>query len=173
MKRFTGIAVLTIFVALAGQNSIAQSYKFGHVNSDELVQALPDYDSAKVKLEKFQKELVNYLDLMSVEYNNKQDAYNKEAKNLTDLIRKTKETELQDLGRKIQEFQTSAQQQMQDKQVEFFQPVYARVDKAVKDVGKENGFLYIFDVAKGALLYFDESKSTNVLPLCRAKLGLK
>jgi outer membrane protein len=173
MKRFTGIAVLTIFVALAGQNSIAQTFKFGHVNSDELIQALPDFDTAKIKLEKFQKELVNYLDLMSVEYNNKQEAYNKDSKNLTDLIRKTKETELQDLGRKIQEFQTNAQQQMQDKQVEFFQPVYAKVDKAVKDVGKENGFLYIFDVAKGALLYFDESKSTNVMPLCRAKLGLK
>jgi outer membrane protein len=173
MKRFTGIAVLIIFVALAGQNSMAQSFKFGHMNSDELVQALPDFDSANVKLEKFRKELVNYLELMSVEYNNKQEAYNKDSKNLTDLIRKTKETELQDLGRKIQEFQTNAQTQMQDKQVEFFQPVYARVDKAVKDVGKENGFLYIFDVAKGALLYFDESKSTNVMPLCRAKLGLK
>jgi outer membrane protein len=120
MKRFTGIAVLIIFVALAGQNSMAQTFKFGHVNSDELIQALPDFDSAKVKLEKFQKELVNYLELMSVEYNNKQDAYNKDSKNLTDLIRKTKETELQDLGRKIQEFQTNAQTQMQDKQVEFF-----------------------------------------------------
>ncbi len=173
MKRFTVIAVLIGLVVLTGQNSMAQTYKFGHVNSDELIQALPDFDSAKVKLEKFQKELVNYLDLMSVEYNNKQEAYNKDSKTLTELVRKTKETELQDLGRKIQEFQTNAQTQMQDKQVEFFQPVYARVDKAVKDVGKENGFLYIFDVAKGALLYFDESKSTNVMPLCRAKLGLK
>jgi outer membrane protein len=173
MKRFTGIAVLIVLVVFAGQNSMAQSFKFGHVNSDELVQALPDFDSANVKLEKFRKELVNYLELMSVEYNNKQEAYNKDSKNLTDLIRKTKETELQDLGRKIQEFQTNAQTQMQDKQVEFFQPVYARVDNAVKDVGKENGFLYIFDIAKGALLYFDESKSTNVMPLCRAKLGLK
>jgi outer membrane protein len=173
MKRFIGIAALTIFVTLAGQNSMAQSYKFGHVNSDELIQALPDFDSANVKLEKFRKELINYLELMSVELNNKNDAYNKESKTLTDLVKKTKEQELVDLNRKIQEFQTNAQQQLQDKQVEFFQPVYAKVDKAVKDVGKENGFLYIFDIAKGALLYFDETKSTNVMPLCRAKLGLK
>ena len=173
MKRFIGIAALTIFVAFAGQNSMAQSFKFGHVNSDELIQALPEYDSANVRLEKFRKELVNYLELMSVEFQNKNDAYSKESKNLTDLVKKTKETELVDLQRKIQEFQTNAQQQMQDKNVEFFKPVYERVDKAVKDVGKENGFLYIFDVAKGALLYFDETKSTNVMPLCRAKLGLK
>jgi outer membrane protein len=173
MKRFIGIAVLTIIVAFAGQNSMAQSFKFGHVNSEELIQALPEYDSATVKLEKYRKDLINYLELMSVELNNKNEAYNKESKNLTDLVRKTKETELVDLNRKIQEFQTNAQQQMQDKQVEFYQPVYAKVDKAVKDVGKENGFVYIFDIAKGALLYFDETKSTNVMTLCRAKLGLK
>jgi outer membrane protein len=173
MKRFIGIAALIILVAVAGQNSMAQSFKFGHVNSDELIQALPEFDSANVRLEKFRKELINYLELMSVELNNKNEAYNKDSKNLTDLVRKTKETELVDLQRKIQEFQTNAQQQMQDKQVEFFKPVYERVDKAVKDVGKENGFLYIFDIAKGALLYFDETKSTNVMPLCRAKLGLK
>jgi outer membrane protein len=173
MKRFIGIALLTISVAFVGQNLMAQNFKFAHVNSDELIQALPEYDSAKVKLTKFQKELENYLELMSVELNNKSEAYQKDSKNLTDLVRKTKEAELVDLNRKIQEFQTNANTQMQEKQLEFFQPVYVRVDKAVKDVGKENGFVYIFDIAKGALLYFDETKSTNVMPLCRAKLGLK
>jgi outer membrane protein len=57
--------------------------------------------------------------------------------------------------------------------MELFQPVYAKVDKAIKDVGKENGFTYVFDVAKGSLLFFDETKSTNVMPLAKAKLGLK
>jgi len=173
MKRFIGIAALTIFVSLAGHNAMAQTFKFGHVNSDQLIQALPEYDSANVKLKKFQQELINALELMSVELNNKSDAYNKESKNLTDLVKKTKEQELVDMNKRIQDFQTNAQQQLQDKQVEFFQPVYAKVDKAIKDVGKENGFLYIFDVAKGALLYFDETKSTNVMALAKAKLGLK
>jgi outer membrane protein len=173
MKRFIGIAALTIFVSLAGHNAMAQTFKFGHINSDQLMQALPEFDSANVKLEKFRKELINALELMSVELNNKNEAYNKESKNLTDLVKKTKEQELVDMNKRIQDFQTNAQQQLQDKQVEYLQPVYAKVDKAIKDVGKENGFLYIFDVAKGALLYFDETKSTNVLALAKAKLGLK
>lgn len=173
MKRFIGITALTIIIAIAGQSAMAQTFKFGHINSDELIQALPEFDSANVKLEKYRKELVNYLELMGVELNNKNDAYNKESKNLTDLVKQTKEQELIDMNRKIQEFQTSAQQKLQDKQVELFQPVYAKVDKAIKDVGKENGFTYVFDVAKGSLLYFDETKSTNVMALTKAKLGLK
>ena len=111
--------------------------------------------------------------LMSVELNTKNEAYQKDSKNLSDIVKQTKEQELIDMNRRIQDFQTNAQTQFQDKQAELFQPIMAKVDKAIKDVGKENGFLYVFDVAKGALLYFDETKSTNVMPLAKAKLGLK
>jgi outer membrane protein len=173
MKRFIGIAVIAILMVGVGQIASAQSLKFGHVNSDELIQALPEYDSATVKLEKFRKELQNALELMTVELNNKYETYNKESKNLTELIKQTKEQELTDMQRRIQEFQAGAQQKLQDKQMELFQPIYTKVDKAIKEVGKENGFIYLFDVAKGQLLYYDDTKSTNVMPLAKAKLGLK
>ena len=173
MKRVIGIAALTIIMAFAGKSLMAQNFKFGHVNSEELIQAMPEFDTAQVKLEKFRKDLVNALDLMSVELNTKNDAYQKESKNLSDIVKQTKEQELFDMNKRIQEFQANAQTQLQEKQTELFQPVYAKVDKAVKDVGKENGFTYVFDIAKGALLYFDESKSANIMPLAKAKLGLK
>lgn len=168
MKRIIGIAALVIFVASAAQS---QNLKFGHIDSDELIQALPEFDSANAQLETFRQELINTLELMSVELNNKSDAYNKESKNLTDLVRQTKEQELVDLNRRIQDFQTNAQEQLQNKQIELFQPIYTKVEKAIRDVGKENGFIYIFNV--GTLLYFDESKSVDVLPMAKTKLGLK
>ena len=173
MKRFVTIAALIVVVAFAGKNAMAQSFKFGHINSDELIQTMPEYDSATVKLEKFRKELVNALELMGVELNNKNEAYQKESKNLSDIVKQTKEQELVDMQKRIQDFQNNAQTQLQNKQTEVFQPIYAKVDKAIKDVGKENGFFYVFDVAKGALLYFDETKSVNVMPLVKTKLGLK
>ena len=173
MRRFISIAALMIVIALVGQSAKAQSFKFGHINSDELIQSMPEYDSATVKLEKFRKELVNALELMTVELNTKNDSYQKESKTLSDIVKQTKEQELMDMQKRIQDFQTNAQTQLQNKQTEVFQPIYTKVDKAIKDVGKENGFFYVFDVAKGALLYFDEAKSVNVMPLVKTKLGLK
>jgi outer membrane protein len=173
MKRFLGIAAIALMAVFAGPNVMAQSFKFGHINSDDLIKAMPEYDSATVKLEKTRKELVNALDIMQVELKNKADAYNKEAKNLTDLVKQTKEQELQDMQTRIQEFQTNAQTQLQDQQVSVFQPIYNKADKAIKDVGKEGGFTYIFDVSKGQVLYFDETKSTNIIALVKTKLGLK
>jgi outer membrane protein len=175
MRRFISITALMIVIALAGQSAKAQSFKFGHINSDELIQSMPEYDSATVKLEKFRKDLVNALELMTVELNTKNDAYQKESKNLSDIVKQTKEQELIDMNKRIQDFQTNAQTQLQNKQSEVFQPIVAKVDKAIKDIGKENGFLYVFDISpsKAALLYFDETKSINVMPLVKTKLGLK
>ena len=174
MKRITGIAVLLFLIILGSRTASAQTVKFGHINSDELIQALPEFDSANVKLEKFRKDLINALELMTVELNNKSETYNKESKNYTDIVKQTKEQELVDMNRRIQEFQNNAQQQLQEKQGELFQPIMAKVDKAIKDVGKENGFVYVFSIGQGSsLLYFDDSKSTNVMPLVKAKLGLK
>ena len=173
MKKYLGIAALCILLILPGFRSQAQTFKFGHINSDELLQALPEFDTAQAKLEKFRKELLNAIEMMSVEFNNKSDQYQKESKNYSDIVKQTKEQELVDMQRRIQETQTNAQTQFQDKQNQLFQPIYQKVDKAIKDVGKENGFTYVFDVSKGSLLYFDETKSTNLLPLAKAKLGIK
>ena len=98
----------------------------------------------------------------------------RKVKILSELVRQTKEQELVDMNRRIQEFQTNAQQQLQEKQAALFQPIMAKVDKAIKDVGKENGFIYIFTVGQGSsLVYFDETKSTNIMVLAKAKLGIK
>lgn len=173
MKRFVEILTLIILVTLTGQKAEAQSFKFGHINTDELIRAMPEYDSAMAKLEKTRKELVNTLELMTVELNNKAETYNKESKTLTEIVRQTKEQELTDLQTRIQNFQTQAQTTLQEQQATLTQPIFSKVDKAIKDIGKEGGFIYIFDVSKGQVLYFDEARSTNILASVKTKLGLK
>jgi outer membrane protein len=173
MKRFIGISVLVIMVIFVGQNALAQNLKFGHINRTELIQAMPEFDSARVTLEKLNTELQNTAELLQVELNNKYETYLKESKNLTDLVRQTKEQELQDAQKRLTDFQTNAQNQIQEMQVKLFTPVTEKADKAIKDVGKENGYIYIFDLSQNQIIYFDETKSTNVMQLVKNKLGLK
>jgi outer membrane protein len=173
MKRFIGISVLVIMVIFVGQNALAQNLKFGHINRTELIQAMPDFDSARVKLEKLNTELQNTAELLQVELNNKYETYLKESKNLTDLVRQTKEQELQDAQKRLTDFQTNAQTQIQEMQVKLFTPVTEKADKAIRDIGKENGYIYVFDLSQNQIVYFDETKSTNVMQLVKTKLGLK
>jgi outer membrane protein len=173
MKKFISIAALTLAVMFAGQSAFAQNLKFAHINRNELIQAMPEFDSARVTLEKLNTELTNAAELLQVELNNKYEAYLKDGKNLTDLVRQTKEQELQDYQRRLTEFQTNAQTQMQEKQVALFTPITEKADKAIKEVGKSNGFIYVFDLSQPQIVYFDDTKSTDIMPLAKAKLGLK
>jgi outer membrane protein len=173
MKRFLGIMAIVLVAVFAGQKTMAQNFKFAHINSDDLIKSMPEFDSASVKLERQKKELQNNLESMSVELSNKADAYSKEMKNLTDLVRQSKEQELQDIQARIQAFQTNSQTTLQESWTALVQPIFARVDKAIKEVGKEGGYIYIFDSKPGQILYFDDTKSTNILAPVKAKLGLK
>ena len=166
--RFSIIAI----ILLIGTTAVAQSFKFGHINSQELLQLMPERDSAQAVLETYAQQLENQLETMQVEYNNKVQNYLNEQENYTDLIRQTKEQELNDLNERIQGFQATAQQDLRRKESELIQPIITKAQNAVKAVGKENGFTYIFDIATGSVIYFSE-KSEDVLPLVKRKLGIE
>ncbi len=163
--------MLGIILIIAGQNLGAQNIKFGYINKDELLKALPDYDSAAVKLEKFRSELVNQLSSMQNDYNVKTTALNNGNSSLSDVIRKSREEELKALNNRIQLFQVKANQLINDKNIELIQPVIAKADKAIRDVAREQGITLVFDAS--VLYYYDEKRSVNMLPLIKTKLGLK
>lgn len=173
MKRFIGIFALVVMVTFLGQNALAQNLKFGHINRTELIQAMPEFDSARVTIEKLNTELQNTAELLQVELNNKYETYLKESKNLTELVRQTKEQELNDAQKRLTDFQTNAQTTLQEKQVALFTPITEKADKAIKEVGKANGFIYIFDLSGQVIAYFDETKSVNIMTLTKTNLGLK
>jgi len=175
MKKISLIIVASVLFGLAEQKLNAQELKFGHIDTQALIQALPEYDTAVARLERLGRELNNTYELMQVEFNNKYLAYEKEAENLLEIVRQSRSQELADLNRRMQEFQQTAGQQYQTRQGELFQPIMEKVDKAIRDVGRENGFIYIFTVGEqgSSLVYFDETKSVDIMSLAKAKLGIR
>lgn len=165
-----GILLFAVLVFTA-QDGFAQSFKTGHINRDEIIMTMPDYDSAMKKYNAFGQELTNALELMQVEYNNKLDQYVKDSKNLTDLVKANKEQELADMQNRINNFQQQAQVQLQDKQAELLNPIIEKATNAINAVAKEGGYIYIYDVR--TLVYVDTVKSTDIGPLVKTKLGTK
>ena len=170
MKKVFGILLFAALVFTA-QDGIAQSFKSGHINRDDIIMAMPDYDTAMKNYNAYGQELTNALELMQVEYNNKLDQYVKESKNLTDLVKANKEQELADMQTRINNFQQQAQTLLQEKQAELLNPIIEKATKAINDVSKEGGYIYIYDVR--TLVYVDTVKSTDIGPLVKTKLGIK
>ena len=175
MKRTINLSGMLILVLILGTSATAigqNAYKFGHINSQDLMAIMPERDSAQAVLESFALKLEDQLDAMQVEYNKKLQEYLAERDNLTELIKQAKEQDLNDLQTRIQGFQTSAQQEMQKRQGELMQPIVEKAQNAIQSVARENGFIYVFDVSVGSLVYFSE-ESVDILPLVKVNLGIQ
>jgi len=170
MKKVFGI-LLSAVLFFTAQDGFAQSFKTGHINRDDIIMGMPDYDSAMKKYNAFGQELTNALELMQVELNNKYDQFTKEEKNLTDLVKANKAQEITDMQTRINNFQQQAQVQLQEKQAELLNPIIEKANNAINAVAKEGGYIYIYDVR--TLVYVDTVKSTDIGPLVKTKLGIK
>lgn len=145
------------------------SQKYGHVNAQEIMAAMPGIDSIRIKLEAYQTEIQETYNTMVSEYQAKKDKFDHEVGTMSNSVRQYKEKELSDLEGRIMEFQQGVQEDLQDKQIELMQPFQEKIMQAIKDVAKENGYAYIFDVS--VLLYSDGGEDVNAL--VKKKLGIK
>ena len=166
------LALLFVAVFAFGASAYAQkTAKFGHINSSDLMQIMPGKDSAQTAFQAEVTELEAALTAMQEELQKKYTDYQERKSQMTELIRSTKEQELNDLNQRIQTYQQNAQQKLQEKEKELLQPIIDRAKQAISDVAKENGYSYIFDTSAGTLLY--QPESDDIMPLVKKKLGLK
>jgi outer membrane protein len=170
MKK-TLIAIIACLLAFGGTAMAQKTVKLGHINSNDLMQIMPGRDSAQTVLQAEVQELETTLKTMQSEMEKRYNEYMENQSGWTELIRNTKQREIQDMGARIQEFQENAQKQLQQREQELLKPIIDRAKKAIEDVAAEGGYSYIFDSGVSALLYSPESD--DIMPLVKKKLGLK
>ncbi len=167
----TILAVVLIF----GVNDVKaqkNELKFGHINTQELLSLMPERDSAYQELKEYSQMLQQEMEAMQVEYNKKVQAYLEKKETYSDLVRQSKEAELQEIQRRVQEFQATAQKDYSQKESEILQPIMKKAEDAIKSVGENNGFTYIFDISTGTVV-FKSAQSVDVLPLVKEELGIQ
>ena len=152
------IKVFVLVALTLAAMSVSAQVKLGHIETQKLIQAMPEWTAAQKNSlrEQFQTKLAEYSEKM---------------KTYSEAMRATTEEELQGLQQRIQRFQETAMAQLEKTQNDLMQPVMEKALNAIKEVGKENGFTYIFDMNAG-ILYAAEN-SQDVLPLVKKKLGLQ
>jgi len=150
------IAVLFLSTGIAGAQQ-----KIGHVNSNEIIQAMPEFKTAQTEFENLQKTKEGELQQMGNEHDKKlMEAQNLQRnrseanKDSIDAQLQKLGTELQEIQRRIQEVQQVAQQELQTKQDELFTPIFQKANTAVQSVAKEKGYAYVFDIANSGIPYF-------------------
>jgi outer membrane protein len=146
--------------------------KFGHVNSQEIIQAMPEFTKARTDIEALAKQYDADLKSMQDEIQKKAEALEKEQASLPANIKQRRETELQEMYQKYQQSAQDNQQALAKEQNEKMQAITTKVVEAIKQVGQAGNYVYIMDMASG-IPYISTTLSTDVTAEVKAKLGLK
>jgi len=164
MKKLTLILTICIFCI-----PFTFAQKYGHVNSNDVMLAMPGIDSVQMKLVDFQKELSIIYENMVNEWQTKKEKFDKEAGTMSSAVRKLREDEIRSIENRIYEFQSTVDQDIEEEQVRLIAPFQEKVQNAINDVAAEHKFAYIFDTR--ILLYYDGGD--DVTPLVKKKLGIR
>ncbi len=159
-----------VLFAMSFSSMAQKAPKMGHINSNDLLTIMPERDSAEAQLKMFAQELELQLTKMSSEYEKKYTDYQANVSVMNEVVRASKEEEIVELQKRIQDFQQKAQQSLQQKEGALMEPLVEKAKTAIKDVAKENGYTYVFDSSVGALIHYPETD--DLLPLVKKKLGL-
>lgn len=162
--------ILIMAAAVLALSASAQNLKFAHVNFNELVMLMPEADAARSQMEASQKEAQETYQTMIEEYQTKAQKFQQNQATWTAAIKESKQKELTDISNRIQEFDQSIQQELQQQQNELMAPIQQKAIEVVNNLAKAGGYIYVFE--RGSLLYIDEAQSTDLTKAARKALNI-
>ena len=171
MKRL--FRVMFLGVALFVMSGMAQAQvKIAHVNTAEILDAMPDKAKAEKDLEKYYGELQSQLETMAKEYQAKMQDYEANQATMSNLVKQSKEKEIIDIQNRIQQFQANAEGEFEKKRAELLSPILEKIQNAINSVGKEKGYTYVLDLATGAAVFVGDD-AVDATKDVKGKLGIK
>lgn len=167
MKKIFFAFVLSAFALSA----FAQ--KVGHVNTGILLEGMSEVKAADTALETLQKQLVSKGEGMVKAFQTEYQAIVAQvnAGKLTPKQQQDQQAILQKKQQEIQAYEQKVQNDVLKKREELLKPILDKVDQAIKEVGKEGSFLFIFDTAIPNVILFADDP-LDVTDRVKTKLGI-
>jgi len=148
--------LLLILLVLIPLKSSSQK-KIGHVNSQALLDTMPEMQIAKSKIDSIGKAYNKQLQQLQQRY---EIAYNEGDDD------EAKRVEL-----RLYTFKNAVDSEIEAKSEVLFKPIRDKVKKAIQDVAAEEGYDLILDNAYDAIVVYG-SKKSDITEAVQKKLGL-
>lgn len=167
MKKF--VTIVLISVGLFGFSNIVNAQKIGYISADEVIQLMPEAATVQSQLDEYQQSLYKNADDQKTALNDAVQKFYKDSAAMSPSLKEVKRTDLQKQVQDLSGMDQKIQNQFEQKRQELSLPIQKKLQGAIEDVAKENGYTYIFP--REALIYMPPT--SDIGPLVRKKLGLK
>ncbi|MBS5612964.1 OmpH family outer membrane protein [Hoylesella buccalis] len=160
--------LILMLMLFAPMSMFAQ--KFGHLNSQQVMNDMPEFVKARGEIEATAKQYENDLKAMQDELQRKAEEYEKTKSTMNATKQKETEEELMKLNEKIRTAYNDNSQALQKAQQEKMQPITAKLVNAIQAVGKAGNYVYIMDITSG-IPYISQTLSEDVTAKVKAELA--
>jgi len=134
-------------IALLGIQTVNAQAKTAHVDVNELMTKMPAVLDAQNQLKKLSDTYTAEYKTMVEEYQGKLKKYDAEASTVTDAVNQTRQQEVQDMAKRISDYQETAQKDLQKKESDLMKPITDKVKASIQKVGKAKGYQYVINAA--------------------------
>lgn len=170
MKR---LLFIVAFVCLSGASAFAQ--RFAYVDSEYVLEHIPEYVSAQKQLDALSKQWQTQVDARLKEVENMYKSYQADLALLTPQVRRERENAIVQKEKAAKEFQREKfgfEGDLYQQRIKLIQPVQERVARAIEAVAESNQLDMILDKNSEVILLYASprlDKSNEVI----TRLGYK
>jgi outer membrane protein len=155
------VIIAASLMLLALSAAASAQMKIGYVNSEAIMQQIPEAQDAQKQLDAMVADWQGEITKMQGEIQRRFEDYDRKKLIMSDKRRAEVEKEMQELDRSMVDFRTrkfGTNGELFTKQNELMKPIQDKVFKAIKDVADEEGYDYVFDKGSSTLLMYANEK---------------
>jgi len=153
--------------------SVSNAQMVGHLNFQEIIQLMPEYETASKEYDIYKLSLEDQLKQIETEYLGAQKKMDEESKKPAPSQTKMKlyAQQMELMQQNYQEMQQTVQDSLNIKMGELVEPIKTKVTNAVAEIAKEKGYSHVIDNSMGTLIYADAKH--DISAAVKTKLGIK
>jgi outer membrane protein len=161
MSMYKHAIIIFSLLALLGISQSTYAQKFGYVDTEYILDMMPEYRSAQKQLDAIAEDWQKEMDKMQEEIDKMHRDLRAEMVLLTEDLRKKREQDIKDKEKQLREFRTQKfgyEGELFKKRQELVKPIQDKIFMAIQNVAKKNAYDFIFAKSSEMIMLYSNAK---------------
>ena len=144
--------------------------RFGYFSFEQVFHTMPGYAIAKHNMDELRGKYDEETKRVETEFNSKQEEFLDGQRSYAKSIFEKRQAELRELMEKNIAFKAEAARLLKKAEEEAYAPLKAKMNAALQQIGKENGFAFILNTDNNATPYLSAEMGVDITEALKEKI---
>lgn len=166
--------LLIVLTALMGLSLTANAQKFGYVDSQYILEKMPEYKEAQKKIDDLSAQWQKEVEGKYAEIDKLYKAYQKEEILLPEDMKIKRQNEIAAKEKEVKDYQKAkfgVNGELFTQRQSLIKPLQEKIYKAIKEIAEQGSYAFIFDKANNASILYADPKNDKT-EMVMKKLGV-